>query len=356
MSETRDLVTETVQRIFQDLGNPQTVINSAGDSWRAPLWSALEESGLPRAWVPEELGGAALSISDSFAILQVAGASAVAVPLAETMLAGWLAAQAGLELPEGAATVAPGLPGDSLTIDADGRVSGRARRTRFLAQTQTLVCVGSRGDDAVVALVPTAGLNAVPGADPSDDPVDTVTLDGVASSAHAVSRVDADEFRHMAAAARVMQMAGAMEGLMQRTVDYSMERVAFTRRIAKFQAVQHMLARFAEETAAAVAAANSVAYALENAPQSEGKFDTRVMVEVAAAKIRAGEAAGEGAAIAHQVHGAIGFTAEHPVHRYSQRLWSWRDDFGSEEEWAVKLGSHFAAQGSRGFWPAITAV
>ena len=110
------------------------------------------------------------------------------------------------------------------------------------------------------------------------------------------------------------------------------------------------LMRLAGETAAAVAAASSAADAIARA---EG-FDDHVFLEVASAKIRAGEAAGEGAAIGHQVHGAIGFTLEHILHRYSRRLWSWRDDFGSESVWAVKLGNLIAAKGADELWPTLS--
>jgi acyl-CoA dehydrogenase len=69
-----------------------------------------------------------------------------------------------------------------------------------------------------------------------------------------------------------------------------------------------------------------------------------VLLEVASAKIRVGEAATEGAAIAHQVHGAIGFSGEHALHRFTQRLWAWRDDFGTESDWAVRLGKLVATR------------
>ena len=74
-----------------------------------------------------------------------------------------------------------------------------------------------------------------------------------------------------------------------------------------------------------------------------------------AAKIRSAEAAQEGAAIAHQVHGAIGFTNEHVLHRYTLRLLAWRDDFGNESHWAVALGNLIAARGADEFWPLIAA-
>ena len=76
---------------------------------------------------------------------------------------------------------------------------------------------------------------------------------------------------------------------------------------------------------------------------------------MAAAKIRVGEAAGEGAGIAHQVLGAIGFTREHVLHRFTQRLWAWRDDFDNESAWAVRLGALVAAGGGEGLWPLLAS-
>ncbi|PPR59763.1 MAG: hypothetical protein CFH10_01784, partial [Alphaproteobacteria bacterium MarineAlpha4_Bin2] len=63
----------------------------------------------------------------------------------------------------------------------------------------------------------------------------------------------------------------------------------------------------------------------------------------------------EGAAIAHQVHGAIGFTMEHILQRYSRRVWSWRDEFGSESTWAVRLGAAMAAKGGDELWATLAA-
>ena len=75
---------------------------------------------------------------------------------------------------------------------------------------------------------------------------------------------------------------------------------------------------------------------------------------VAAAKATASEAAGEAAAIAHQLHGAIGFTEEHYLHRYTKALWAWREEYGNEGEWNSRLGAQVTARGGAALWPEIT--
>jgi acyl-CoA dehydrogenase len=75
---------------------------------------------------------------------------------------------------------------------------------------------------------------------------------------------------------------------------------------------------------------------------------------VAVAKIRAGEAAGLAAGIAHQVHGAIGFTYEHVLQFATRRLWSWRSEFGTESRWAEELGRAACARGADRLWEYVT--
>jgi acyl-CoA dehydrogenase len=115
--------------------------------------------------------------------------------------------------------------------------------------------------------------------------------------------------------------------------------------------VQQNLARLAGETAAALAVAGSAADTIARARE----FDDAVLLEAASAKIRCAEAATEGAAIAHQVFGAIGFTNEHILHRFTLRMLSWRDDFGNESYWAAELGRHVARRGADDFWPLVAS-
>ena len=77
---------------------------------------------------------------------------------------------------------------------------------------------------------------------------------------------------------------------------------------------------------------------------------------IAMAKARASEAAGVVARIAHQVHGAIGFTREHDLRLATTRLWAWRDEDGSEAQWQAVIGAAALAAGPEGLWPLVTGT
>jgi alkylation response protein AidB-like acyl-CoA dehydrogenase len=351
---SESLIVDTATRIFSDLCDPQTVNRAKDEAWKAPAWAALEEAGLTLAWVSEGLGGAGAELADGFAVLREAGRFAAALPLAETLLAGWLLARAGIASPKGAMACAPVRDGEKLTLSGNGTLSGALRSVPFARGAKHLAVLARReAGGSVVALVDAAQVRITDGTGIGGDPLNAVSFNGARPLAvkDAPAGLDGQALLLMGAAARAMQMAGALEAILSLAVGYANERVAFERPIAKFQAVQHNLARLAGEVAVAVAAAGSAADAIANA----ATFGEAVFLEAASAKIRVGEAAGEGAAIAHQVLGAIGFTQEHTLHRFTRRLWAWRDDFGNESFWAVKLGNLVAAKGADGLWPMLAA-
>ena len=122
----------------------------------------------------------------------------------------------------------------------------------------------------------------------------------------------------MGAAARSVADRGRAGGDPRRSrVRYANERVAFERPIGKFQAVQHNLARLAGEVGGRH---DGVRLGGRRDRASRTRSTTRCSSRPPSAKIRSAEAAEEGAAIAHQVHGAIGFTSEHVLHRFTLRL------------------------------------
>jgi acyl-CoA dehydrogenase len=141
---------------------------------------------------------------------------------------------------------------------------------------------------------------------------------------------------------RSIQIAGALERVRDMTVQYAADRRQFGQPLNRFQAVQQQLAEMAGEVALAGAAVEAAV------------ADPLSPKQVAAAKVVAGHAAGRVAAIAHQVHGAIGFTHEHQLHRWTLKLWEWRDEFGTESAWSEALGDLLARAGGDRLWEVVT--
>jgi acyl-CoA dehydrogenase len=204
-----------------------------------------------------------------------------------------------------------------------------------------------------VSLQGTGGGEVSIGKNIANEARDTLTFSGVRLSVDGVGPLGKGVSRgalyRRGALARATMMSGALERAMDLAVNYAQDRVQFGRPISKFQAIQQNLAVLAGQTAAAVAAANLGIEAL-------GKVDAeRETFLIAIAKTRVGEAATLACEIAHQVHGAIGFTIEHILYRYSLRALAWRDDFGSESYWAVELGNLVAARGADELWPLVAS-
>jgi acyl-CoA dehydrogenase len=356
-------VRDMAARILADLADPQTINAAAAANWKAPLWDALEQAGLPLAWVSEANGGAGADLLDGFDILRISGQYAAPVALAETLLAGHFLDAAGIKCPAGPMTVAPLRLGDHLTCDKDGAISGTARAVPHIGDARAIVVIAERATEPsldfgadpqagqVVALMSPATASARPLTTDMGGERADISFDNV----YPVEMADAPVAWHtdtpmlIGAAVRAVQMTGALETVLDLSVRYAGERVAFGRPIAKFQAVQHNLARLGGEVAAALAASGSAADTMA----STTEFDQAMLLEIAAAKIRVGEAVTEGGAIAHQVHGAIGWTAEHILQRFTRRMWGWRDDFGAESHWAAMLGDMVAAGGADALWPML---
>lgn len=141
--------------------------------------------------------------------------------------------------------------------------------------------------------------------------------------------VEAAAARNLAAVVTAALMAGAVERLLEMTIDYASTRKQFGREIGKFQAVQHQIAVLAEEAMAARMAAEA---ACRGAPLEVATLTAAV------AKIRCGEAAQVACAVAHAVHGAIGVSHEFSLHLLTGALQRGRMAHGGEAWWARRLG------------------
>jgi len=335
----------TTARLLEDVLTDAARATLTDGAMPPELWSALEDLGLPSALLPEEKGGFGVPVAEALSLLTVAGEHALPLPLADTMLAGFLLAKAGIEAPQGPLTVAPAA---EVTIDGGGRSTGSAWNVPWGRHARSIVIVAETAGGPVILAVPQSSVTVEPGANMAGDPRDTIRFEA-AAAARAPAPFSLIEARAAGAATRALMMAGALRAVTTMTTQYAEERKQFGRAIGKFQAIQQNLAVLAGQSASASAAADMAADAVAD-------WRPGLTTAVAAAKIRCGEAAGVGAAIAHQVHGAIGFTQEHRLRHYTRRLLAWRDEYGHEAEWARRLGSYLVAAGPAGLWPAITAV
>jgi acyl-CoA dehydrogenase len=346
----QDLVVETVRDI---LAAHEPFVLTAERRWDEALWIDLAQAGLTGVGLPEEAGGSGGELADAVAVVRTLAAGAGAVPVAEQLLvAGPALLAAGLELPPVERPLTVAVAGGVTAVPSGGAftVTGSATDVAWagVARHVALLTAGpGAAGGPVLALIDASSLETTTVANLAGEPRGTLVLDRVRATGAPLTQAQADEVRARFALARAVQLAAAAEQVLAWTVRYAGERQQFGRPLGKFQAVQMELAQMAGEVTAAAALADAAVEALERGEQ--------VPAAAAAAKVRAGAAVEVVARLAHQVHGAIGFTQEHRLHHLTRRMWAWRDEAGSELTWARFLGARLLA-GGPDLWSALTRV
>jgi acyl-CoA dehydrogenase len=337
MNDERDLLRATVSDLLAEHCTAERVAAAAsGDGWDAVLWRVLEETGLTLVGSPEEAGGSGGDLAAAADIAAAAGAAAAPVPLAETLVAAMVLARAGLDIPAGPLTL-------SVAPDRDAWL----RRVPY-GRLATVVAVGSGADrDWLGVIAQPAGVRT--GRNLAGEPRDEVEP---GAEVRSVPPGTADFARRLQRLFRALLLAGAAQRALDLTVTYVNEREQFGRALARFPTVQQEIARMAGEVAL-ISAATQAAVAAE-AGGAAGP--SAVPGAVLAAKAQASESAGTVAAIAHQLHGAIGTTEEHRLRLTTTRLWSWRDEDSSAVECFAELGRDAlgAARSGGGLWAWLT--
>jgi acyl-CoA dehydrogenase len=306
-----DFFSDAIERLFAARSAPQQIRAIEDGGSASTLWNEIHESGFADALVAEAKGGAGLALADVFGVLLACGAHALPVPLALTMMARAVLAEAGETIPAGPITVAP-----AVETAHDKIVCQQVA----YARTSDWVLVSRGGTCTLLpinhaALAPTGGRS--------------LAYDLHWRSPGTASFVSTFDWPAACAALFAAQIAGAMERIFTSTVRYANERSQFGRPIGKFQAVQQQISQMAELVAAARMAAQLGASAPSHVPDP---------LLAAVAKARTSEAVVPVAAIAHAVHGAIGITEEYDLQLYTRRLHEWRAAFGSETYWNLRIG------------------
>jgi acyl-CoA dehydrogenase len=363
MTAEQELLRATVADLLAEHCTTERVAAASGDTWHAArwetLWRALEDTGLTLVGSPEEAGGSGGDLAAAADIAVAAGAAGAPVPLAETLAAGMVLARAGLEIPAGPLTLA---------VAADPDVA--LRRVPY-GRWATTVAVGARSGGAASGgeWLAVAGRPArvQDGRNLAGEPRDEVEL-GAEAGFREVPAGTADYARCLLRLFRSLLIAGAAQRALDLTVAYVNEREQFGRPLARFPVVQQEIARMAGEVALITAATQAAVAAGPGAGTGPGAGAEPVagaelgmaagdvVSAVLAAKAQASHGAGTVAAIAHQLHGAIGTTEEHRLRLTTTRLWSWRDEDGPAAECFAELGRAALAAAHRGggLWPWLT--
>ena len=331
--DTLSMITDGLERIFADA--PLEAIDRAGGlgADAEALWATLAENGFTRICAAEEHGGFGAALSDGLELAILAARHAAALPLADTILATGLLSAAGAQAPD----LRIGLADPSDSSAALPHADQLDAVLQF--EEGRLICAKLLPGDVTPIVQAEDGAGRL-----------ARSAQKVLIEAGAPDWLTPQAFRAFAALIRAANMAGAMQAVLELTLIYTQEREQFGRPLAKFQAIQHHLSDIACETAASIAAVEMASDAL----RADAHCGPGVIDEIAIAKTRCGQAASKVAAAAHQAHGAMGFTREYALGRYTRRLWQWQDEFGSETEWAAFLGRGVFSDPQPSLWPRIS--
>lgn len=330
------ILIETVDRLLASLATHQEIENAEQTGWSSTIWTALCASGFTWVGIDESRGGSGGTTQDMAAVLYALGRSAAPVPVAETgFIAGWWLTRFGLRLAHGPMALIPTNSAQTTASISNGRIKVSAQ-VPWARHCETLV-LNLRTDNGLLILaIDSENFVTTLGSNLAGEALDSVFIDAEITSIRTVHLPSGPELEQAlselearAVLARLIMSAGALETILQMTLDYTHSRHQFGKPVASFQAVQHHLVTIAQS---AVQARMAVDVALGSL--NDGSFE----IEIAAARIVIDDAIALGTRAAHQAHGAMGVTREYSLHQFTRRLWSWRHEVGGTQSWRRRLG------------------
>ncbi|MFE4894928.1 acyl-CoA dehydrogenase family protein [Peribacillus butanolivorans] len=353
MIDLSQIIEDTTRKLLKDLCTKDLIDDSEEGEFPIKLWKTLNQTGMTTIGISEESGGSGGSLTDAFNFLRIAGNFSAPVPIAETFMSNWILSKVGLPISNKPMTLVLSSKDQkiSFTEKSNGYiVCGSANSIPWARAAQTIVVLGDSDEGKMVVIVDQDACQIEPGKNLAGESRDHLDFKNVFVENKSVSRfvdIDEDKLWYLGALVRSVQMTGALERVLELSAAYSTEREQFGRQIAKFQAVQQQIAILAGEVSAAKAVTDLAIKAF-----IAGDGEKQIMI----AKIRVGDAVSLGVPIAHQIHGAMGFTDEHSLQHSTRRLWSWRDEFGNEDFWSQKLGGEVLSSGADNLWALITSM
>ncbi|SLK00687.1 acyl-CoA dehydrogenase family protein [Novosphingobium mathurense] len=340
-SDEQQMIAETAQAFFtQNATSTRTRAAMAGDGIDRDLWRYFcQDLGFAGIAIGEDLGGAGLGLVELAIIAEAAGAQVAALPMLGSLLQVAPAIAAGGSDAQQAEWLPALLSGE--TIAAYVEVSDLRVEGQLLTGTSRFVTHGAAADLLLVTNGEGAWLVR------ADTPGVTVTTQTSLDQTRPFARVELDQVAAealadpaggLACAYRTALVGIAAEALggaqscLDRTVDYSKERIQFGRPIGSFQAYKHRLADMMIEIEQARSAVYWAACALdEEAPDAP--------LALHAAKSFATDTYFRCAGDMIQLHGGIGFTWEHDAHLFFKRARSLQTMLGNGDWHRERIAS-----------------
>ncbi len=344
MNELRNMLADTVTKLFCDIYES----GSQADSQNSDHWQRIESLGLPSLMRDEADGGFDGKWQDAVMVARLAGYYAINQPLVETLLGGYASRCMSSSNSGGASTVAHCGSADLTQQQHGYHISAELVQVAGGGNLPVFISGSFKNRHFLAQINPGDASRSSPRTNIAGEPRCSIHLQE--TPLQTLCWLDQPiNLRNLAALLRCAQIAGSLQRLVDMCVQYASEREQFGRPISQFQVIQHGIAQLAEQAAAVTCATEAAAQALDR----EGVQSTDF--EIAAAKLRANIAIPLATNIAHQVHGAIGFTEEHPLHLFTRRLLAWRSEYGNNRFWAKKLGKWCLQHRTDGLWQTITA-
>ncbi|MDT5256349.1 MAG: hypothetical protein QOD10_1429 [Mycobacterium sp.] len=329
----------------------------------AAVWRGLADLGTTGLLVPQEYGGAGMTMVEAGIVAEELGAalhpgpwlsSAVAAPRALDRLG---AGNAGAELLTGIAdgstiaAVGP-LEPDGAAVTAAERdteivLRGEIAMPDAAAANVLLVFAETRFGTGLFAVqTDSPGVSMTPerGIDQTRKRFRVALDDAVAQRLAAPSEGAIAAVVDDVLIATAADALGAARAVMDLAVEYAKVRTQFGQAIGSFQAIQHLCVDMYETVELARSGVIHALWAADNADADERHFSAL------RAKAFAGRLATVGDT-AIQVFGGIGYTWEHDAHLYLKRLLSWSEFLGGPDRYLTELGARLAHPDSKGAKP-----
>ena len=355
LTEDQEML-RSMAREFIEQETPRTFVRDMEEDDRgftADMWQKIAQVGWLGLIVPEEHGGTGQNLVDLGILLEEVGHGVMPGPFFNTALttvaildagsdaqkADYLPRIAAGDLIATTAILEPYSRLDANGINLEAAASGDGytlNGTKMFvenAHAADLLLVAARtggsGEDGITLLLVDAQSDGV-----SVDKLKTiatdnqceVTFNNVSVPAANVLGEAGNGWAQLklllqkGAALRCCQMVGALQEVLDMTVEYVKNRVQFGRPIGSFQAIQHYCANMATDVDGSRFITYQAIWRLGEGLPSD--------LEVSSAKAWVSDSAQRVAATAHQCHGAIGFTQEHDLQLFTRRLKAWEVSFG----------------------------